>query len=344
MKERKIYYITNRNLFKNDNGDYAFGYKLPDDSYYIDGITTRIAEIRVGETHVKKISSTKYSVHKNTIYKDNEKEGSLLLFDNLRKDMIKNKNDTIIFFHGFSNTFNDSINIGANILDRIEENSNGQYYTPNMIVFSWPSDGDIKAYYDDKYDAELSCGSISRTIEKLYRFYLKLKEENIDPCEQKLHIIAHSMGNYALSCGINTYIKNNKPIQFFDEAILIAADEDFDAFEDNNKLNNLKPLFELAKRTTVYYNENDPLLKLANNTKNNSPRLGIVGPRYPNILPKNINIVDVTQSINRKEHRYHISEKDRKFKKDMINVLNGENSFMIKNREYKSQINTFLLK
>ncbi len=344
MKERKIYYITNRNLYKNNNGDYAFGYKLPDDSYHLDDITHRTAEIRVGETQVKKISSIKYSVHKNIIYEDHEKEGSLLLFDNLRKDMVKNKNDTVIYLHGFSNTFNDSINLGAIILDRIEENSYGKYNTPNMIVFSWPSDGDIKTYYDDKYDAESSCGSISRTIEKLYRFYLNLKENKIDPCEQKLHIIAHSMGNYALRCGINTFVKNNKPVQFFDEVLLIAPDDDFDVFEENNKINNLKPLFDLAKRTTVYYNENDPILKLSNNTKNNFPRLGLVGPRYPNILPKNVNVVDVTKSINRKEHRYHITEKDKKFKKDMIDVLRGEGSFNFKNREYISQVNTFLLK
>lgn len=345
MNERKIYYITNRNLFKNNKGDFVFGYRLPDDTYHMaGGRVPRSAEIRVGEILVKKTNPARYSIHKNKIYEDNEKEGSLLLFDNLRKEMIKNNNDAIIFFHGFSNTFDDSIKIGAQILDRIEENSNGQYNTPNMIVYSWPSDGDIIAYYDDKYDAELSCGSISRAIEKFYRFYSDLKNDKIDQCGQKLHIIAHSMGNYVLSCGINAYIRNNKPFKFFDEVILIAADEDFDAFEDNNKMNNLKPLFELAKRITIYYNEKDPLLKLVNNTRKNSRRLGMAGPRYPNLLTANVNVVDVTRSINRNEHRYHITEKDKKFKKDMINVLRGENSFKINNREYLPDKNTFILK
>ena len=72
-------------------------------------------------------------------------------------------------------------------------------------------------------------------------------------CKQRLHLFAHSMGNYVLRHALQEIIRQTGgcPSKVFENIFLVAADEDDDAFEYQH---NLKLLPKLGKLVHVYFN------------------------------------------------------------------------------------------
>mgnify|MGYP000635563021 CR=1 FL=1 len=103
--------------------------------------------------------------------------------------------------------------------------------------------------------------------------------------ERVLHLMAHSMGAYVLRHGLQA-IRAKDPralVRVFDQILLVAADEDDDAFETDEKL---KPLSQIGRQVTVYFNPNDRALVISDKTKGNRDRLGSDGPRLVDLIPK----------------------------------------------------------
>jgi esterase/lipase superfamily enzyme len=99
------------------------------------------------------------------------------------------------------------------------------------------------------------------------------------------------MGNRALSAAIQ-YISVSAPEllteNYFEYAILAAADEDDDALEKPNKL---KRLLTLATNIDIYTNEFDFAMFLSNIVNGNTP-LGLFGPANFGALPKEVILID----------------------------------------------------
>jgi esterase/lipase superfamily enzyme len=154
----------------------------------------------------------------------------------------------------------------------------------------------------------------------------------------------HSLGNFALRCGFVEYIKNKQSTDYlFNEILHFAADEDWDAFDKDEKY---KKLTELAKRITVYFNLEDGVLKFSMNAYNNKiKRLGNVGPENTGALAANEYAIDATRVIPSGliEHEYYIEESCYAVQYDMYQTLKGVDSKKMHNRTYKSNENLYII-
>lgn len=270
--------------------------------------------------------------------------------------------------HGFSNTFKDAIERAATIIT---------FYglDANVFVFTWPSIGTplptplpYTDYFHDRGTARASGVAIARTMRILYDFIDNLPHWEV--CRQPLHLICHSMGNYAFRYAVQALMQvpQGEPREYvratdapaaeaqdrpspalvalpteapdpnrlrrtFDQIVLAAADEDEDAFEDAKELRYLP---RLGNRVTVYHTQKDWILStLSSVTKFNGPRLGVNGPENMAMISDKVTAVDVSDAISPRQdfqsHQYY-----RIFpavRDDIVAVLKGERQDRIVNRE-----------
>jgi esterase/lipase superfamily enzyme len=321
-----IYFATNRNP-NNAQPPTDFGKGFSD---------TDLGDLRFGQAKVKRGALDPNSIQ---ILPDNSAQGSKTLFQQLRESMKAQSLDSLLFIHGFNVSFKAAVESAAKIGERYSKISN-KTYQPNIFVFSWPSDGEVTSYVNDRHDAEASGYAFARGLMKLATF---LKSSNSEEaCQQKINLIAHSMGNYVLRHALQQAqkITNGASLtRIFDNIVLTAADEDNDAFEFDHKLAKLP---EVAQRITVYFNNGDLALATSDLTKGNPDRLGHDGPNKPHQIPAKVVIVDASDVVKGiREHSYHVEED--KVVKDIIAVLQGESSDMIPSRQYVPHANKFRL-
>ncbi len=123
--------------------------------------------------------------------------GSLEVFDALRTRMLEQEEDTVIFIHGYNVTFTEGLREAAQLSHRLAAINGNK--GASVAVFSWPSDGSLlpwKAYASDRRDAAASGPALARGILKLADYLRGISRQ--DACQQRVHLIAHSMGNYVL--------------------------------------------------------------------------------------------------------------------------------------------------
>lgn len=321
-----IYFATNRNP-NNAQTPTGFGKGFSD---------TSLGDLRFGQAKVKKGALDPNSIQ---VLPDNPGQGSEALFTQLRQSMKSQSLDSLLFIHGFNVSFKAAVESAAQIGERYAKLSN-KTYQPNIFVFSWPSDGDVTSYINDRHDAEASGYAFARGLMKLATFLKSSDSE--EACQQKINLIAHSMGNYVLRHALQQAqkIANGASLsRIFDNIVLTAADEDNDAFEFDHKLAKLP---ELAQRITVYFNNGDLALATSDLTKGNPDRLGHDGPSKPHQIPAKVVIVDASDVVKGiSEHSYHV-END-KVVTDMIAVFRGESSEQIPSRQYVPHANKFRL-
>ncbi|MDE2148502.1 MAG: alpha/beta hydrolase [Gammaproteobacteria bacterium] len=212
--------------------------------------------------------------------------GSREVFEQTRRELVERGCDCVIYIHGFDVTFADALRRTAEL--------QAFYAGRPMVwcVFSWPSDGSLlpfKAYASDRDDARASGVALGRGLLKLADFLRATSPA--DYCSGGLHVLAHSMGVYALRWALQA-IRTQTPSlrRLFDQILLFGADEDDDAFECDHKLALLP---DLARRVSVYVNPGDLALVTSELTKGNPDRLGAGGPRNARALPDKVSVIDV---------------------------------------------------
>jgi len=321
-----IYFATNRNP-NNAQAPTDFGSGFS---------TTDLGDLRFGQAEVNKGKLAAKSIK---VLPDKPSQGSEALFNDLRQAMKTQSLDSLIFIHGFNVSFKAAVESAAKIGERYAKLSNNNYQ-PNIFVFSWPSDGQVTSYFNDRHDAESSGYAFARGLMKLSTFLKSADKEAA--CQQKINLIAHSMGNYVLRHALQQAkkISNGASLsRIFDNIILTAADEDNDAFEHDHKLARLP---DLAQRITVYFNNGDLALKTSDYTKGNPDRLGHDGPSQPHQIPAKVVIVDASDVVKGvSEHSYHVENDN--VGNDIIAVLRGESSEQIPSRLYVPHANKFKL-
>ena len=235
--------------------------------------------------------------------------GSSKLFSDLRRDMMKDKKDVVVLLHGFANTFESSLQRAAQIKQAylIDPPDGGPSYEPHVVVFSWPSNGRTTPpweYHSDRDDAAASGVAMARFMMRLLDFL-----SNKGLCEQRIHLVAHSMGNWALRHavqGIIALFAHAHLPTIFANALLMCADEDEDTFEDVNKLARLT---ELARSISVYHSRGDKALIISDTTKFNPDRLGSGGPRTFSGLSTRIVAIDCSEvdftELSHANHQYY---------------------------------------
>jgi len=324
-----VYFATNRNPDSAEKPT-SFGEDFSENGY---------GDLRFGKAEVNLGVLVSGSID---VLPDNAKEGSKELLKELRTSMKADEVDTLIFIHGFNVSFEDAVKSAGRMSDKYKELSDGKYI-PNVFVFSWPSDGSVIKYFDDRHDAVASGYAFARGLMKLITFLRATPKK--EACEQKINLIAHSMGNYVLRHAlqqVKKIVEGGVLSRVFDNIILTAADEDSDSFELDYKLAQLP---DLAQRITVYFNNDDLTLKISDDLKGNPDRLGHDGATKPHQLSAKIVLVDASEVVTgdiHERHSYHLLNDT--VVKDIVSVLQSERSDSKKlSREYVPHANKFRL-
>ncbi|MDE0059490.1 MAG: alpha/beta fold hydrolase [Defluviicoccus sp.] len=214
--------------------------------------------------------------------------GSKGTFETIRKEMEDGKCDVLCFIHGYASDFKTTLARTAEI--------SANYSTAEKrvigFVFSWPSNGRMLPmidYYLDRDDAKASGFAIARVYQLLVDFLRNLPTE--DYCQQAIHLLAHSMGNWALGNALDDIVEiyNGAPPRLFDQVFLMAADADNNAMEKGMRLERLP---DICKGINIYFSQDDRALMISDVTKFNRDRLGATGPRYRDNLDRKVTLVD----------------------------------------------------
>lgn len=278
------------------------------------------------------------------------------VFESLRKQMVEHPGtDVVVFIHGYNVSFDEAIKDAAAICRAYSLASGNAAKTYVPFVFSWPSDGSLipyRAYYSDRDDAVSSALALRRGFEKLAKFLSEIAEEakaiakaggdgRSHLCDGQIHVLAHSMGNYALSHAVDSIAHDNaRARRLWGEVILAAADEDETAFEPGKRFHRLG---EFCNRVSVYINRNDKALVISDVTKPNPDRLGALGPRNPRALSTQVEIIDCQRvaATSITQHSYYRDSPS--VVADITAVLSGKAGSDINPRSYDPQKNHYRL-
>jgi esterase/lipase superfamily enzyme len=334
-----LYFATNRNPVPK-KAPTDFGHVFNDDG---------LGALRFGAVEVDgqsiRVQLAKEQLKKNAALKQKDGPGSKLgskeVFADVRERMAEKSVDTIVYVHGYNVSFQEAVLAAAQLKRNFAHLQGGKGV--NVVLFSWPSDGSMMpyvAYANDRQDAAASGPAFARAFLKLSDFLRGSTPE--EACEQRIHLVAHSMGNYVMRHALQEIVRQSpgRPPRLFDQIFLMAADEDDDAFEHDHKL---KSLPGLAKRVSVYFNNNDRAIAISDKTKGNPDRLGDDGPRLPRAIPGKVSLIDCTGVVSGiTEHSYYNETKT--VIADMAKVLLGVPSKEIEGRTYDPETNRYRLK
>ena len=338
----KVYFGTNRKPNRKSNPD-GFGREFSDDG---------LANLRFGMAEVTGEALDHYDLYlaPEKLRTDRERKikgaagsvlGSVNVFQRVREKMTEKRRDTVVFIHGYNVSFAAALKSAAYLKTNFSTAAGGDGV--NVVLFSWPSDGSMMpyiAYANDRQDAAASGPAFARGLLKLGDFLRGSTAE--EACDQRIHLVAHSMGNYVLRHTVQEILAQSpgRPARIFDQVFLMAADEDDDTFEHDHKL---KQLPRLAKRVNVYFNNEDRAMAVSDKTKGNPDRLGDDGPRVPRSIPGKVTLIDCTPVVGGAiEHSYFLNTP--KVIADMRKVLAGMPSDQIPDRDYIQETNRYRLK
>ena len=337
----KIFFGTNRNgspvgepkrfgkHFSTDGlTNLRFGEVTVDVTVVKDEVKVRVGDIRTYSEKLERAGRLQRTDDAKSQF------GSEELFEELRSRMRQEQTDAILFIHGYNVKFREAIETSAKI---------GWHHPGvNVICFSWPSDGSMApviAYRNDRQDAVTSGPAFARGLLKMVNFFRNMSPEQA--CHQKLHLMAHSMGNYVLRHALQEVRRQNGGTipRIFDQIFLFAPDEDDDAFEYEHKL---KLLPRLGRHVNVYFNRGDTAMTISDVTKGNPDRLGDDGPRAPFQVPGKVSQIDCSNVVRGVvEHSYFVN--DRKVIEDIAQVMDGVDPKRVSNREYLDDRNRFMI-
>ncbi|UPQ77077.1 alpha/beta hydrolase [Chryseobacterium nepalense] len=222
------------------------------------------------------------------------------MIDNLKKN---DENSFLLFVHGYNNTFAET----AWRTGQIAYDLNFKGVTG---FFSWPSAGKTLGYVRDMDMASASITSLADFIHSI------VKKTDID----KLHIIAHSMGNMLVTSTLKELARNEKydeVIRKIDQIILAAPDIDQNVFKKE-----ILPVFKsVGKNRTMYVSDKDFALKTSE-TLRDLTRLG-QGGKYA-FTSTDLYTIDASNVISPDTHSYIFDTK--LLLNDLFLVLDGVNN------------------
>jgi len=165
--------------------------------------------------------------------------------------------DVFIFVHGFNNSFEDAARRVAQLAYDLD-------FDGTPMLYSWPSQASATAYAVDEAAVGISGRRMADFLETVVA----------QSGAQRIHLIAHSMGNRALIEALQTYLARRAPEKrqhIFGQVVLTAPDVDRDYFTDA-----IQELRGAADRVTLYASDNDYALR-SSQFIHGAPRAGTAG-------------------------------------------------------------------
>ncbi len=162
--------------------------------------------------------------------------------------------DAFVFVHGYNVSFDAAAKRTAQLA--YDMNFKGA-----PILYSWPSRGATIGYIPDTAVVRLSGRRLTQFLEEVVQ----------KSGATTIHIIAHSMGNRAVTDALELMASRHQPVEtpLFDQIIFAAPDVDQGLF--NAMIPTIRPL---AKRLTLYASEEDWALEASRKLHGQAPRAG----------------------------------------------------------------------
>lgn len=177
-----------------------------------------------------------------------------------------------IFIHGYNVSFEDAARRTAQMTYDLK-------FKGAPVFYSWPSKGATWGYTSDEVDVEWTEPHLKQFLNDF------LKSSNAE----NIYIIAHSMGNRALTKVISDVARDNPTAKTkIKEIILAAPDIDAAVFKGNI----VPEITESFKNITLYASSEDNALFASKIFHGNKPRAGDAGDRL--VVVKGIETIDVS--------------------------------------------------
>ena len=168
--------------------------------------------------------------------------------------------EALIFVHGYNVSFDGAARRAAQL-------AHDMRYVGVPILYSWPSRGSTTGYVADTAVVRLSARRLTKFLDDVVE----------RSGAQVIHLVAHSMGNRALTDALELMAlrrgvkQGDQPV--FGQILFAAPDVDAGLFRA--LLPTIQPL---AKRLTLYASEEDWALAVSRKLHGNAPRAGLGGP------------------------------------------------------------------
>ena len=252
-----VYYATDRALTGKTRPARMFGSDLANDLNY------GIAEVTIPRTHAPGQFETP-SVWKLEFTEDPAKHVMLqsvspvdknAFFGAMSQDLnTSGASDAFVFIHGYNVAFDKAAKRTAQL-------ARDMNFQGLSVLYSWPSKGATIGYIPDTAVVRLSGRRLTNFLEDLVA----------KSGATTIHLIAHSMGNRAMTDALELMALRRAPIQepVFDQVIFAAPDVDQGLFAE--MMPTIRPL---AKRLTLYASDKDRALEASRKLHGNRPRAG----------------------------------------------------------------------
>lgn len=151
--------------------------------------------------------------------------------------------EVVVFIHGFNNSFEEAARKMAQLTWDLQ-------FDGAPILYSWPSRNRLLAYTQDEDTVQWTAFHLRAFLEEL--------AARTDA--KKIHLIAHSMGNRALTSALQVMAakRQDAPKPMFDQVVLAAPDIGAQTME--LLAHEVRPI---ASRMTLYASESDDALLLS---------------------------------------------------------------------------------
>ena len=179
------------------------------------------------------------------------------------------KKDMFVFIHGYNNTFEEAAQRTAQLAFDLK-------FPGASVFYSWPSETLLRYAIAEK--------NVEWSLQHLTQF---LREITLKSGATEIHLIAHSMGNRALTNALSIFAKTKslKP-QTFKNVIFAAPDVDQTTFQA------IEPAVRsMTKNLTLYSSNNDKALAISSRL-HDAPRLGQAG--LSTYVSKQLDTVDAS--------------------------------------------------
>lgn len=185
------------------------------------------------------------------------------------------KTEAFVFVHGYNVTFDQAAKRAAQIAYDMD-------YSGVPILYSWPSKGSAIGYVADTAVVRLSGRRLASFLDELVA----------RSGATTIHIVAHSMGNRALTDALEIIAlrrgldERSKPL--FDQILFAAPDVDAGLF-----VNMIKTIRPIARRLTLYTSDKDWALESSRRLHGNAPRAGQGGTSM--LADGNVDSIDMSE-------------------------------------------------
>lgn len=252
-----IYYATDREVTGKTRPARMFGSKAGTD------LTYGMAEVTIPRTHrpgaleAPSIWKLEFSEDpaKHVMLQSVSKIDKDGFFGAMQSDLAKSgASDAFVFVHGYNVAFDAAAKRTAQL-------ARDMNFQGLPVLYSWPSKGATVGYISDTAVVRLSGRRLTAFLEDLVA----------QSGATTVHLIAHSMGNRAMTDALELMALRRAPVEtpVFDQVIFAAPDVDQGLFA--KMVSTIRPL---AKRLTLYASDQDWALEASRKLHGNRPRAG----------------------------------------------------------------------